>query len=51
MLSREARQKKKKDQVETDEVLTEANTESAREIEGWERLHFLESLGKAAGIV
>lgn len=37
--------------METDEVLTEANTESAREIEGWERLHFLESLGKAAGIV
>lgn len=42
---------KKKDQVETDEVLTEAYPESGREIEGWERLHFLECVGKAGGIV
>lgn len=43
---REGKKKKKKYKVETDELLTEAYTKSGREIEGWERLYFLECLGK-----
>lgn len=41
----EKTKKKKQYKVETDEVLIKAYTESAKEIEGWERLYF-ECLGK-----